>query len=155
VAFLPGKMVLALTAAAAAGAAMSFQGVFNAALSKRVGLVETSTLVHIIGTVLSGLFLAGMLVYTGRLGPRAFALSGTPWYCYLGGLLSVFIIIGVASAFPITGAGLGVAVIVTAQLCAALVIDHFGWFEAPRLPVNWVRLAGAALLIIGTRLVAG
>ncbi len=151
---LAGKMLLAIVAAAAAGAAMSFQGVFNAALSKRVSLPVTSVAVHLVGLVLSAVVVGIVLLLGRRFLPDGFNLSQVPGYAYLGGVLSVLIIIGVASAFKVTGAGLGVAVIVTAQLAAAMVIDNFGWFESPRVAISWLRVLGVALLVVGTRLVA-
>jgi len=154
VASLEGKTVLALITAALSGAAMSFQGTFNAALSRRVGLLTTSAVVHVVGAVLTGLVVAAVwLLARSRLAEPA-SFTGVPWYTYLGGVLSVFIIVGVAFAFPVTGAGLGVSVIVTAQLAAALILDHFGLFELRPIPVTWVRVLGVVLLIVGTRLVA-
>lgn len=147
-------MLLAIVAAAVAGAAMSFQGVFNAALSKRVSLLGTSAAVHVIGAVLTGLLLLGACLFVKSALPRDVHWARIPWYAWLGGVLSVLIIIGVASAFKVTGAGLGVSVIVTAQLAAALVIDHFGWFESPQVTITWLRVLGVALLVGGTWLVA-
>ncbi len=133
---------------------MSFQGVFNAALSKRAGLLGASAAVHVIGAVVTGLLLVGTFLLGRQLLPNDFSLARIPWYAYLGGVLSVLIIGGVALAFPVTGAGLGVSVIVTAQLAAALVLDQFGWFESPKVAVTWLRLIGVAFLVVGTRLVA-
>ncbi len=147
--------IWALLAAALSGAAMTFQGAFNAALSKRAQLLGTSATVHVTGAVLTGLImLAALLLGARRYLPSGLEVSRVPWYAYLGGVLSVVIIAGVAYAFPITGAGLGVSTIITAQLAAAVVLDHFGWFETTRIPVDWVRLLGVALLVMGTRLVA-
>jgi len=151
---LEAKTALALVLAALSGAAMSFQGTFNAALSKRVGLLSSSAVVHVMGAALTALIIGAVwLAARSRLGGPA-GLGDVPWYGYLGGVLSVFIIVGVAFAFPITGAGLGVSVIVTAQLITALILDHFGLFELRPIEVDWVRLVGVVLLIVGTRLVA-
>lgn len=146
-------MVWALVAAAVAGAAMAFQGALNAALSKRTGLLGTSAAVHIIGALLTGLVIAAAILAGKQVLPGGLSLGKIPWYAYMGGVLSVLIIAGVARAFPTTGAGLGVSTIVTAQLAAALVLDHFGLFEMQRIPITWVRLLGVALLVLGTRLV--
>ncbi len=151
---LPGKMALALIAAALAGAMMSFQGAFNAALQKRVNLLGTSIVVHVVGAVVTGLVLAGVLLFARYYVPPKTGFAEAPWWAYLGGVLSVVIIAGVALAFPITGAGLGVSTIVTAQLAAALLLDQFGLFESTRVPITWVRIVGVILLVIGTRLVA-
>jgi len=150
---LASRLVFALLAAAVSGAAMSFQGAFNASLQRRVGLVGASLVVHIVGLVVSGIVL-GLTLALGHRIPVGPGLLRAPWFAYLGGILSVLIIMGVAFAFPVAGAGLGVSTIVTAQLIAALVLDHFGWCETRTIPVTWVRLLGAALLILGTRLVA-
>lgn len=151
---LEAKTWLALAVAALSGAAMSFQGAFNTAASRRLGLVTTSLVVHGIGVVLTALIIVAGIAVARHHAPQASAFSQVPWFGYLGGVLSVGIIAGVAYAFPRTGAGLGVALIVSAQLVAALALDHFGWFEMKRVPADWVRLLGAVLLIVGTRLVA-
>ncbi len=147
-------MIAAILVAALSGAAMSFQGALNTLLSKRITLVGTSAAVHVIGAIVTGVVIAGaLLLFRDRL-PASVDPAATPWYAYLGGVLSVIIIGGVAFAFSVTGAGLGVSVILTAQLAAAMVLDHFGLFELKRIPITWLRAAGVALLIIGTRLVA-
>lgn len=133
---------------------MSFQGAFNAALSKRVGLLTNSLVVHGLGVIVTALIVAVGLAIARYHATQSSAFGQVPWFGYLGGVLSVGIIAGVAFAFPRTGAGLGVAVIVSAQLIAALLLDHFGWFEMERIPADWLRLLGATLLIVGTRLVA-
>lgn len=133
---------------------MSFQGAFNASLSKRAGLLGASAGVHVIGAILTGLLIFGAWLGARQCLPQSLSLTRIPWYAYLGGILSVLIIAGVAYAFPIAGAGLGVSTIITAQLAAAVALDHFGWFETTHIPVTWVRLLGVALLIVGTWLVA-
>jgi hypothetical protein len=35
------------------------------------------------------------------------------------------------------------------QLIASMVIDHFGWFNVPVVPINTSRIIGAVLLLIG------
>jgi hypothetical protein len=35
------------------------------------------------------------------------------------------------------------------QLIASMVIDHFGWFNVPAVPINTSRIIGAVLLLIG------
>ncbi len=147
-------MVWALLAAALAGAAMSFQGAFNSSLSRKAGLLGASAAVHVIGAILTGLVIAGAMLWAKSAAPNWTGFGRAAWWAYLGGVLSVLIIAGVAFAFPIAGAGLSVSTIITAQLAAAVVLDHFGLFETTRIPITWVRLLGVALLVVGTRLVA-
>lgn len=35
------------------------------------------------------------------------------------------------------------------QLIASMVIDHFGWFNVPVLPINTSRIIGSVLLLFG------
>ncbi|RJQ11572.1 MAG: DMT family transporter [Bacillota bacterium] len=149
-----GRMALAILAAAISGVAMAFQGAFNAALGKRVGLLGTSVAVHVTGATLTAAVIATFFLFGRRAWPGAPDLSGIPWYAYAGGVLSVLIISGVAFAFPVTGAGLGVSTIVTAQLAAAVVLDHFALFGMERNPATGLRILGVILLVVGTRLVA-
>jgi transporter family-2 protein len=47
------------------------------------------------------------------------------------------------------GAALSFALIVLGQLAFSLVIDHFGLFGVSVQPINWGRLAGVLLIIVG------
>jgi transporter family-2 protein len=128
---------------------MTFQATFNALLSKRVDLPAMVLVVHVTGLAVSLL----LFVLAGR--PRRLSgLAEVPWFAHLGGVLGVLIIIGVAYAIARTGAGLGVAVILTAQLGTGVVIDHFGWFGVQRIPAEGPRLVGVALMIAGAILLA-
>ena len=51
------------------------------------------------------------------------------------------------------GVGSLTALTIAAQLCVALVIDHFGWLGVERSPVTVTRLSGVVLLGLGTWLV--
>mgnify|MGYP001568843096 CR=1 FL=1 len=45
------------------------------------------------------------------------------------------------------------AAFVVGQLIGALLLDHFGAFGLRHIPITPVRIAGAALLLVGMRLV--
>jgi len=140
--------LLALLGAALSGAAMTAQATINGALSRVVGLVATTFVVQAVGLVASGLALLGARSFRHLAG-----MMGVPPLLWTGGLLGVFIIFTMAFVMPRLGAGLAVAVVLTAQLVAALVFDHLGLLGLPRSPVNWVRLLGAGLLVAGAWLV--
>ncbi|MBC7339077.1 MAG: DMT family transporter [Firmicutes bacterium] len=139
---------LALLGAALSGAAMTGQAAINGALSRLVGLVATTFVVQAVGLLASGLVLLGARSFRHLAG-----MGGAPPLLWTGGLLGAFIIFTMAFVMPRLGAGLAVAVVLTAQLLTALVFDHFGLLGMPRAPVNWVRLLGAGLLVAGAWLV--
>lgn len=127
--------------------AMTFQGAINSALSKRVDVAPMSLIVHFIGLVIS---LVLVVSWTGL--PRAEDLRNAPLYTYLGGILNVGIMIGVAYAISKTGATLGISAILIGQLGTAVVLDHFGIFTLEKIPISWLRLLGIVLMLVGARM---
>ena len=89
---------LAMSFALTAGIAMAVQGSLNAVLGKYVGQIEATLLVHIIGSAM-----AGLIVLFGFGKGNLGKLMEVPWYAYLGGIISVLIIYGVAASIPKVG----------------------------------------------------
>lgn len=139
--------VLLVLLALTLGLASAVQGATNGSLSGRVGLPNA-------------LLLNAIVVFGGALvfwfaSPRdagGQALADQPWFLWFGGLYGLTIIAGAAYAFPRLGPGPTTALMVTAQLCAALALDHFGW-PKEKLAVTPLRLAGVVLLVAGAVLV--
>lgn len=126
---------------------MAVQGSLNSALGKVTGLLQATFVVHLIGTVATGLLLL-LPLSAGSLA----RLPQAPWYTFLGGALSVLIIYGVVASIPRLGAAVATTAIIVGQVGLATVIDHFGLFGLEKIPFNWVKLAGLALLAAGARL---
>lgn len=141
------KLLLPLIVAALSGLAMTFQGAINAALKERIGVAPMSLIVHLIGLAVS---IVAVLALTGI--PRIEELRNAPLYSYLGGLLNVAIIGGVAFAIAKTGATIGISAILIGQLTTAVVLDHFGIFTLERIPFSWIRIAGVLLMLVGMRM---
>lgn len=71
-------------------------------------------------------------------------LAKTHWWIWAGGgLLGAFAVTVGLIGIPKVSAGIVIATTVFGQLIAAVVIDHFGWFGVPRVPLNAWRIAGA------------
>jgi transporter family-2 protein len=69
-----------------------------------------------------------------------------------GGLLGAIYVVTAILVTPRLGAAALVAVTVTGQLVAALVMDHFGWLGLPLQPLSSARIVGAVLLMAGVLL---
>ena len=136
--------LLILGLAAVAGLAMAIQGSLNAALSKVIGLFPATLVVHIIGTVLTA---ATVIFHVG--GGNLAKIAAAPWYTYLGGVLNVLIIAGVAVTIPRLGVASATTAIIVGQVLTALCIDHLGCFGLERVPFTWTKLLGLALLAAG------
>lgn len=141
---------IALLIAAAAGISMAVQGSLNAVLGKNVGQIEATLIVHVIGSVI-----AGLIVLSGLAKGNLDNMAQVPWYAYLGGIISVLIIYGVASSIPKVGVALATTAIIVGQVSTAMLIDQFGLFGLEKVPCTAVKLVGLVLLAVGARLMLG
>lgn len=140
--------LFALLLAALAGSAMAVQGALNAGLGKKIGLLEATMIVLLIGTLTALLALYPLGLGKGELAN----LFRTPWYLFLGGVLIVLITYGVVSAIPSLGVANATTAIVAAQVLTAVVLDHIGLFGLQAIPFSWWKVGGLVLMAAGTRL---
>ncbi|NMB35670.1 MAG: DMT family transporter [Firmicutes bacterium] len=138
--------LFALLLAALAGATMALQGALNSALGKVVGLLEATLIVLLIGFLTALLFLYPLGLGKGDI----LKLGGAPWYTLGGGVLIVLITYGVAASIPQVGAAKATTAIVAAQVTAAALIDHFGFFGLTALSFSWWKVLGLVFLATGT-----
>lgn len=123
---------------------MAVQGTFNSALSKAVGLLEASFVVHVVGTIVGAVLL---LVGLGKGSLRN--ISDAPWYSYLGGLLGVAIVLLVALAIGRVGVASATTAIIVGQVTTAVIIDLLGWFGTERVPFSSLKFIGIVLMAGG------
>lgn len=140
--------IFAFVLAAASGVLMAVQGVMNSALGKVVGLMETTFIVHVIGTVA-----VAALLFVFKTGKGDFSLVGqAPWYSYLGGVISIFIIYLVAASIPKIGAANATTAIIVGQVLTAVAMDSLGIFGLEKIPFGWHQVIGIAFLAAGAKL---
>ncbi len=140
--------ILLLLLALISGVLMAVQGSLNAALSKVIGLLETTFVVHLSGTVILLILLFVVRIGKGNLS----ALPEAPWYAYLGGAVGVGIIYLVAASIPTLGVANATTAIIVGQVLTAIMIDHFGALGLERITYGWNQLIGLVLLVIGAKL---
>ncbi len=132
------------------GACVALQGSINTAASARIGGGTTLLLTSIFMLIGS----LGLLFYHSEAQKwTSTSFTETPWYLYLGGPMGFTIVFLAILLFPRLGAGATLAITITSQLVMAVIIDHFGLFDAPISPVSWVRVLGVLMLIGGAALV--
>lgn len=140
--------MMALLLALASGVLMAIQGSLNTSLSKVIGLLETTFVVHITGTAIIIVLLFVLKMGKGDLG----ALLQAPWYAYLGGIIGVGIIYLVAASIPKVGVANATTAIIVGQVLTAIAIDHFGGFGLERVPFGTGQVIGLVLLAVGAKL---
>ena len=134
-----------------AGAALPIQAAVNGQLR---GLVGSPVLTSLISFSMGTLVLA--IIHFVALGgglPSFATLARTSPWMWLGGPLGTLFVLAAILVTPKIGAASMIALVITGQLCMALVLDHFGWIGLPGREVGVMRLLGAALLVVGALLI--
>jgi len=139
---------MALVLALVSGVLMAVQGSLNSALSKVIGLLETTFFVHLSGTIILVVLLFVFKMGKGNL----MVMSQAPWYSYFGGAVGVFIIYLVAASIPSVGVANATTAIIVGQVLTAIIIDHFGSFGLNRIHFGWEQLLGLIFLAAGAKL---
>ena len=144
---ISGEM-LPLVLAFISGVLMAVQGSLNTSLSKVIGLLEATFVVHITGTIL-----VLVLLFLFKMGKGNFyAWQDVPWYSWLGGFVGVAIIYLVAASIPVVGVANATTAIIVGQVLTAIVIDFCGGFGLERIPCSPTQVLGLVLLAVGAKL---
>ncbi len=80
------------------------------------------------------------------------AFTQAPWWAYLGGLLGAFFVLVSVILAPKVGAVTLMGLLLTGQILASLLYDHFGILGYPVHPISWWRILGLILMGIGVYL---
>lgn len=145
-----GKDIFFLFVSFLAGVSMAAQGTLNAAVSKAIGLSESTFVVHLTATMTMIIIL---VMGFGR-GNWANYVS-IPWYYYAGGIIGVAITYGVVVGIAKLGAAVATTSIIVGQVLTACLLDHFGIFGLDKQPMTWWKLIGIGFLALGAKLLLG
>ena len=126
-----------------AGAAMSIQGVFNTALSKKIGLFESNMFVQGTAFILSLIimFIFGNGSFGELMSVKKLYLTGG----IIGALITVTVMLSIKNLSPT----IAISIILISQLITAAIIDFFGLFEAEKINFHITHVIGIALMIAG------
>jgi transporter family-2 protein len=139
---------VAVALTATAGLAGAVQAAVMGELGERVGIVPAVAF-----SVIVGLFggLAALLVWERSFsGVRAAAQE--PAWLWIGGIMSVFIVLAVTVAPPRIGVAATIGIVIAGNLVSAAVIDRYGLFGQDVIPIDRWRLLGLLLLAAGAAL---
>ena len=126
------------------GALMSVQGVFNTQVTKTTGVWVSN------GWVQFSAFAVCLAVwfFTGRDSVAAIARV-EPKYMLLGGVIGAGITWTVIKSVDALGPATSALLIVIAQLAVSYLIELFGLFGMDKAPLDWRKLGGLVLAVIG------
>lgn len=125
------------------GISVGLQSPIAGAMSQQIGGAASSLIVH-----LSGAFFSAVLLSL-RGGENIGAWRTLPWYMLVSGIFGLILYLTLSHTLPRVGAGTAVMLIIIGQLLIGLLIDHFGWFNAPLRPIDATRIVAVLLLLAG------
>ena len=126
------------------GALMSIQGVFNTQVTKTTGVWVSNGWVQLTAFAVC----VAVWLFTGRDSVMALA-KVEPKYMLLGGVIGAGITWTVIKSIAALGPAKSALLIVIAQLAVAYIIQLLGLFGMDREPLDWRKVGGLALAIIG------
>ena len=132
----------------AVGAGVSLQAGVNAALSKIIGIGE-STFISVSVTWLCIALVLAAGFRSGNWGQ----VTAAPPYLLIGGFFGAAILLTASRVVPVIGVAGFVAALIAGQLLASVALDYFGAFGNPRYALDFSRAAGVVLLLLGMKLV--
>ena len=133
------------------GAIVPVQTAINTRLRQSVGSPIGATFVSfIIAVVVASIIAWGA---SGALVPDLSTAAAQPWWAWLGGFMGVMFIAGNIVLFPKLGPVQTVILPILGQVIMGLLIDRFGLFQSPQVPVGPLRLLGALIVVGGIAMV--
>ncbi len=126
------------------GALMSVQGVFNTQVTKTSGMWLASAFVQFSALAVC---VAAWLIKERTPVTSLFLVQ--PKYMLLGGVIGAFITVTVIKAMDMLGPAKAVMFIVISQLIVAYIIELLGVFGVDKQPLEWRKVIGMAVAIIG------
>jgi len=136
---------LYILAALLIGAISSIYMPMNSSVSKYLGSPLTANMSFYLVALITSILLFAIF---GEF-ETIHNLRNVPPLLYLTGFISAFIVLGITFLIPILGARKLVILSLAGQILMAMIVSHFGVLESPVDPINFKKVIGAALLIMG------
>lgn len=131
----------------AGGVAVAIQPSVNARLAEKTGFLPSATLSFAVGTLV--LLLVSLATHQGSF-RRA---TEADWWQFTGGLFGAFFVTMTIVGVPRIGTTAVLALTIVSQLVAGLLLDHYGLFGMRGIPLDFKRMLGVVLLLVGVTLI--
>ena len=118
----------------------------NATLAKSLG---QPILAALIVTIANSIVYFAVAPFIGLGLPKSGALASVPWWAWLGGFFGGFYVLTAIFFAEKLGAAIFTGLTVTAAVVTSVVMDHFGLAGFKQHTATWLRIGGAALMLVG------
>ncbi|KHK66140.1 MULTISPECIES: DMT family transporter [Pseudomonas] len=136
------SIILLLLVVVAAGAVLSVQAAINGRLGETVGVLRSSLLTFVVGTVVTGL----LIVFFEP--AHTVSLLEVPKWQLCGALFGVVYMMVMVGAVPRVGTAVATVAVIVGQLGMGMLIDNFGWLGNPAIELSSSRLLAMACLAL-------
>jgi transporter family-2 protein len=136
------SIILLLLVVVAAGAVLSVQAAINGRLGETVGVLRSSLLTFVVGTVVTGL----LIVFFEP--AHTVSLLEVPKWQLCGALFGVVYMMVIVGAVPRVGTAVATVAVIVGQLGMGMLIDNFGWLGNPAIELSSSRLLAMACLAL-------
>jgi transporter family-2 protein len=126
-----------------AGFFVTIQSVFNTRLGEKIGSLETTLIVHVVGLMTA--IIAVYLVGDGNLK----RIDEVNKLYLLGGAFGVIIIYSAVKSFSLLGPTYAISVLLVSQLLVGLAIDTLGLFGTDKIQLAISKPIGILIMLAG------
>ncbi len=139
-------VIVGLVSALLTGIFIGGQATLSGRLGGIIGPVRTGLMMNMMGGILAFVVYVVTLVLPiikeeGTVTPRALTML------FFGGLLGVFIVVGVSFSISRVGVTAGLGTIILGQMLVSSLVDASGWGGVEPIPLTTARIAG--LIVMG------
>ena len=145
---MSARYLLSVLVSVGAGLLLSMVVRVNATLGTRIGEIEATFVIHLVGTLFA------LVLVSPWLGTDFWkTLSGRPWVEFTGGVISVGMVLIANLVVPHLGTALAVSLFVAGDLFFSTLSDMRKWMGVMKIQLSWRRMVGLLLAITGVLLV--
>lgn len=138
-----------LVMAFVAGTGMAIQAAINSQLGKALFAQPIYAAFWSFLTGMLLLFCMSLVLGRGQFFQALAQTPQQPWWYLIGGFIGAGLVFSSVYLAPKLGVSYMLFVMVLGQIICGLVIDHFGLFHMPIREVNWSKLLGVGIMLLG------
>lgn len=136
-------VILIILIGLAGGAAVGLQSPLASMISQRLGIFESVFIVHIGGAI------AALLPLLFLSGGKLSEWRTLPWYTLFAGVFGLIVIAAISFMIPRVGVAASITAVVAGQLLVGMFLDHFGLLGASVRPLDFTRIVGMGVVLVG------
>lgn len=137
------RMFVGLAIALIGGFFLSLQNIFNSKVNEQTGPWSATTLILGMGFLAS--FLIGLILE----GKSMFILDNMKNWYWFSGIIGVGVVTCLIQSIRLLGPTYAISIVLTSQLCFALLFDSLGWLGLEKMPFTYQQLLGVLIIIGG------